>query len=121
MLIEEDLCYQIRGCVFEVFKLLGAGYLEKVYERALLKELEFRGLDAICQVPFSVRYKDRIVGEYQVDILVENKVILELKAQENLSFAAEAQLINYLKASKKQVGLLINFVWPKATIKRLVL
>ena len=100
--------------------MLGYGFLEKVYEKALLQELESQNLQAESQVPISVRYKGKIVGEYFADILVQNKVILELKAQEKITGAYEAQILNYLKASGIKVGLLVNFYHPKATIKRLV-
>ena len=119
MLVERELTYRIRGCVFEVSRYLGAGFLEKVYERALLRELSMQGLDAKAQVPLSVHYKGQVVGEYYVDMLVENRVLIELKAQDALSPVHEAQLINYLRASGCRVGLLVNFVHPSATIKRL--
>lgn len=74
-----DLTYAINGAVFEVNKILGPGFLEKVYENALIIELTNRGLKAESQVPLSVRYKDNIVGEYFADVLVEDKVIIEFK------------------------------------------
>lgn len=117
---EEDLTYRIRGCVYEVYRELGAGFLEQVYEAALMKEFALQGIDAAKQVPFDVVYKKMVVGKYIADIVVENKVILELKAQEKISGAHEAQLINYLKASGLRVGLLVNFCYPKAVIKRIV-
>ena len=120
MLLEEDLTYEIRGAVYEVYEQLGHGYLEKVYERALIAELRMRGLDARCQVPFVVRYKDTVVGEYYVDVLIEGKIVVELKAQSRLGAADETQLLNYLKASGLRVGMLVNFAHPKAQIKRLV-
>ena len=116
-----ELTYQIRGAVFEVNKVLGAGFLEKVYEKALLVEFYKRGLKAEGQVPILVRYKDEVVGEYFADIVVERQVILELKAVEQLQKIHEAQLLNYLKATGFKVGLLINFTHPKAEIKRFVL
>ena len=120
MLLEENLTYSIRGAVYEVYQHLGHGYLEKVYERALVAELGQRGLDARPQVPFFVRYKDTVVGEYYVDVLVENRVVVELKAQSRLGPADETQRLNYLKASGLRVGLLVNFAHPKAKIRRLV-
>jgi len=119
-LIEEDLVYRIQGCIFEVYRVLGHGFLEKVYEKALLQELKSHDLQAESQVPINVSYKGKIVGEYFADIVVQNKVILELKAQEKITGAYEAQILNYLKASEIKVGLLVNFYHPKATIKRLV-
>ena len=110
MLKEEDLTYVIRGCVYEVVRELGCGFLEKVYEKALVKELRLQGLDAASQVPIKVHYKNAIVGEYFADIVVENSVVLELKAQQQLSTVHEAQLLNYLKATDARVGLLVNFI-----------
>ena len=121
MLMEEELSYVIRGCVYEVFKHLGCGFLEKVYENALLEELKDQGLYAESQIPIKVLYKKEVVGEYIADIVVEDTVILELKAQQQLLKIHEAQLLNYLKATDTKVGMLVNFAYPKATIKRFVL
>ena len=116
-----DITYAINGAVFEVNKVLGPGFLEKVYENALLIELRERGLEAENRVPIKVFYKNEVVGEYIADILVEEKVILELKAVDRLEKIHEAQILNYLKATGVQIGLLINFTHPKAEIKRMVL
>jgi len=113
--------YAINGAAFEVNRILGSGFLEKVYENALLIELKERGLNAESQVPVKVFYKKKVVGEYIIDILVEKKVIVELKTVEKFDNVHEAQLLNYLKASGIQVGLLINFKHPKVEIKRMVL
>ena len=118
---KEDLTFKIRGAIFEVNKVLGHGFLEKVYENALMLELQDRGLRAECQVPISVHYKKREVGEYFADMVVEDEVILELKAVESLKRIHEAQMLNYLKATDYKVGLLVNFTHPKAVIKRFVL
>lgn len=117
---EEELTYKIRGAVFEVYRTLGAGFLEAVYQNALRKELQLQGLSVESEVPLQVHYKDNLVGEFRADLIVENKVLLELKAQNELPKAAEAQLINYLKITGIKVGLLINFTHPKATVKRIV-
>jgi GxxExxY protein len=114
------LTYQINGAVYEVNKVLGAGFLEKVYENALLVELRKRGLRAEAQVPIEVRYKDEVVGDYFADIVVESQVILEIKAIEALSRIHEAQILNYLRATGITIGLLINFKHPKADIRRMV-
>ena len=116
-----DLTYKITGAVYEVNRVLGPGFLEKVYENALLIELRNQGLNAESQVPLKVQYKGNIVGDYLADIVVENKVILELKAVEKIQKIYEAQMLNYLKATGMQVGLLINFKHPKADVKRYVL
>jgi len=116
-----DITYAINGAVFEVNRILGSGFLEKVYENALLVELKRRGLKAESQVPIRVLYKKSVVGEYIADILVEDKVIVELKTVETLEKIHEAQLLNYLKATGIRVGILVNFKHPKAEIRRMVL
>ena len=116
-----ELTYQINGAIFEVNKILGAGFLERIYENALLFELKNRKLRAESQVPISVKYKGEIVGEYFVDIIVEDKVIIELKAVESLEKVHEAQILNYLKATDYKIGLLVNFTHPKAEIRRFIL
>mgnify|MGYP001814981946 FL=1 len=121
MLKEEWLSYAIRGCVYEVFKQLGCGFLEKVYENALLEEMKAQNMYAKSQVPIKVNYKKEVVGEYFADIVVEDSVILELKAQQRILKIHEAHLLNYLKATNIRVGMLVNFAFPRATIKRLVI
>ena len=115
-----DITYAINGAVFEVNRVLGPGFLEKVYENAVLIELRSRGLKAESQVPIKVLYKEGVVGEYLADILVEESVIVELKTVERLEKIHEAQLLNYLKATGLNIGMLVNFRHPKAEIKRLV-
>ncbi len=115
-----ELTYQVNGAIYEVNRILGAGFLEKVYENALLAELNHRGLGTQSQVPISVNYKGKIVGEYITDIVVENLIILEIKAISQLQKIHEAQILNYLKATGFKVGLLVNFTHPKAEIKRFV-
>ena len=121
MLQEEQISYAIQGCVFEVYRQLGCGFLEKVYEKALLAELELQGLRAETQVPVTVQYKNIVVGQYFADIVVESRIILELKAQKQLPQASNAQLLNYLKATGLHLGMLVNFAFPKASVKRVVL
>ena len=116
-----DVTYAINGAVFEINKILGPGFLEKVYENALVFELEKRGVKAESQVPIKVSYKRKVVGEYVADLLVEDKVIVELKTVETLDKIHEAQLLNYLKATGIRVGMLVNFKHPRAEIKRMVL
>ena len=116
----KELTYQIIGAAFEVYKTLGYGFLEKVYENALVRELQLRGLHATGQYPIKVEYKDAEVGDYCADILVEDKVIVELKAGETFDPMHEAQLLNYLKATGIKVGLLINFGPQKCEHKRFV-
>jgi len=116
-----EITYEINGAVFEVNKVLGPGFLEKVYQNALIIELQSRGLKAESQVPIKVFYKEAVVGEYIADILVEDKVIVELKTVDKIDNMHEAQLLNYLKATRTQIGLLVNFKHSKAEIKRMVL
>ena len=120
MLKDEELTYKIRSCVFEVYRHLGCGFLESVYQQALIYELRDAGLAVESEVPVTVRYKGVPVADYRLDLLVERRVVVELKAQQRLPLAAEPQLINYLRATGKQVGLLVNFAYPKATVKRVV-
>ena len=117
----DDITYQIRGAIFEVNRVLGYGFLEKVYEKALMIELKSRGLRVENQLPLKVRYKEQIVGEYFADLLVEDRVIVEIKATTHLLKAHQTQLLNYLNATGVHVGLLVNFTRTKAEIKRMVL
>lgn len=117
---EKELVYAITGCVYEVYRELGHGFLEKVYENALRQELVAQGFAVQNQVPLTVTYKGETVGEYFADLIVDDRVVIELKAQDNVQKAHEAQILNYLKASGKKVGLLVNFAYPKATVKRFV-
>ena len=116
-----EVTYKINGAIFEVNRVLGSGFLEKVYEKALMVELKLRGLSAKSQVPVTVDYKGENVGEYFADIVVEDQIILELKAVDSLQNIHQAQLLNYLKATGYKVGLLVNFTHPKAEIKRFVM
>ena len=121
MIYEQELSNTIIGCAFTVYNTLGRGFLEKVYENALLIELKNKNLDAVNQYPISVYYNEQVVGEYFADIIVENKVILELKSVEKLNDVHSAQLLNYLKATNIKVGYLLNFGSnSKLEFKRLV-
>jgi len=120
-ILERNLSHVVRGCIYEVYRQLGCGFLEKVYEKALITELKLQGVQAESQVPIIVRYKNAVVGEYFADLVVEGVIILELKAQQKISPANEAQLLNYLKASGIRVGMLVNFSFPKASIRRIIL
>jgi GxxExxY protein len=94
---------------FTVYNKLGYGFLEKVYENAMLIELRKAGLLAEPQVPIKVYYEQQEIGDYYADIIVNGLVILELKATQTIAAAHEAQLVNYLKATQIEVGLLLNF------------
>jgi GxxExxY protein len=116
----QDLTGRIIQCVYKVHNTLGFGFLENVYQNALLIELEKKGLKAVRETPIQVSYEGMVVGEYVADILVEDRIILELKSVKELHPAHEAQLINYLKATRLEVGLLINF-GERVDIKRKIL
>lgn len=116
----QELTYQIRGASFEVYRHLGAGLLESVYQKALIHELQLRQLLVSPEVAFTAYYKGQNVGNFRADLIVENTVLIELKAQNRLPETSEAQIINYLKLTKLPIGLLINFTTPKAIIKRFV-
>ena len=116
-----EITYTINGAIFEVNNVLGPGFLEKIYENALLVELRNRGLKAESQFAITVNYKNKVVGEYYADLLVEDQVIVELKTVERIEKIHEAQLLNYLKATGLKIGLLVNFKHQKADIKRMVL
>lgn len=108
-MIYQEITDQIIKGFYSVYNTLGYGFLEKVYENALLIELRSLGLLVQKQVPIKVYFKEQQVGEYYADLIVENKVIVELKAAESLCEEHEFQLINYLKATEIEVGLLLNF------------
>ena len=116
----DALIERVIGAAFEVSNILGAGFLEKVYERALLKELASRGIEAKAQVGFPVSYKGQPVGEYIADIVVEGQLVIELKCADSFSNEHVAQCINYLKASGKKIALLMNFQKPKVQLKRII-
>ena len=105
----EDLTEKIIKCFYKVYDELGTGFLESVYERSLIIELKNIDLKAIDQKSLNVYYKDQLVGDFKTDIIVEDKVIIEIKAVSKLTAQHEAQLINYLKATGIKVGLLVNF------------
>ena len=116
----QDLTSQIISCFYQDYNKLGFGFLEKVYENALLIELTKNELKIGRQKPINVYYDNKLVGEYFADLIVEDKVIIELKAAETLIEEHELQLINYLKATNIEVGLLLNF-GRKPEIKRKIL
>ena len=115
----KELTEKIIKIFYKVYNKLGYGFLEKVYENALMIELRKEDIYAINQSPIKVSYDGEIIGEYYADILVEGKVLLEIKAARNLAEEHEAQLLNYLKATDSEVWLLLNF-GPKPEVKRKV-
>ena len=105
----QNITDKIIKCFYEVYNTLGYRFLEKVYEVSLFEELKINGLYSERQKKIEVYYKEKLVSEYYADIFVENKIILELKAAESICEEHEYQLINYLKATKIELGLLLNF------------
>ena len=117
----KDLTGEIIEAAFEVHNTLGCGMLEKVYENAIVKELELRGKTVTQQKEFRVEYKGQEVGIYIADVIVEDKVILEVKTVQKIDDVHRAQLLNYLQISGLRVGLLMNFSKPRLQYERLVL
>ena len=117
-MLYEELTRKIIGCGFETSNELGVGFLESVYEKAMVVALTDAGLKARSQVPIEVSFRGRPVGEFFADIVVEGKVIVELKAVRTLVSVHEAQVINYLKATGVEVGLLMNFGNPRLEYRR---
>jgi GxxExxY protein len=115
----KDLTEKILEIYFRVYNRLGYGFLEKIYENAMMIEFENLRLRAKAQFPITVSYEDRVIGEFYADILVDDKVILEIKAARSLGPENEAQLLNYLRATDIEVGLLLNF-GPEPEIRRKV-
>ena len=116
----DSLTELVIGAILEVSNTLGAGFLEKVYQRALLQELRLRGIRAQAEASFRIYYKDHYIGEYYADILVEDVLVLELKCVERFTDEHMAQCLNYLRASNLTVCLLINFQKSRADWKRIV-
>jgi len=116
----DSLTERVLGAVFEVTNTLGDGFLEKVYQRALLRELGLRGIRAVAEASFTVTYKGHSAGEYFADLLVEDVLVVELKCVDRFSSEHSAQCLNYLRASGRSVCLLVNFQRPKVEWKRIV-
>ena len=118
-LLHKDITEEIISAYYFVYNELGYGFLEKVYENAMLIELKSRGFKVVSQKNIKVYFKDAIVGEYFADIVVDDKIIIELKSSESFVTEHEVQLFNYLKATNIEVGLLFNF-GKRAAFKRKV-
>ena len=111
-----ELTEKIIGCAYRVYNRMGYGFLESVYEKCLLIELRKAGLSAVSQNSITVFYDNKVVGEFVADIIVEDTIILELKSVRQIIQAHEVQLVNYLVATEKPVGLIINFAERKVEI-----
>ena len=113
--------YKIMECAYEVHNTLGYGFLEKIYQNSLAYELKLRGFTAEKELPLTVHYKEQTVGQYYADILVNEKIVLELKTQEIINKNHFPQVLNYLKGTKNRLALLINFGKHKCEFKRIIL
>lgn len=118
-MLHSRLTEKILGCCFDVSNELGPGFLESIYQSALMIALQETGITAQKEVGLEVAFRSRIVGKFFADIVVENSIIIELKAVKELDPSHQAQLINYLKATKFSVGLLVNFGKQKLEYNRL--
>jgi GxxExxY protein len=121
--VDEDklnaITESVIGCAYVVINTLGCGFLERVYENALVLELKASGHAVVQQQPLRVWYRDQIVGDYIADLIVDHLVLVELKAQRDLDNVHRAQCLNYLKATRLPICLLINFANPRLEIHRL--
>ncbi len=117
----EHLTESIIGAAFEVSNILGHGFLEGVYRKALMHELSIRGLSAGEEIPFEVTYKEMVLGRYFCDLLVEGSIVVELKAVDQLNSSHVGQVLNYLKAGGIKVGLLLNFGKPRLEYRRILI
>ena len=122
-LIYEDETFSIRGAVFEVYSVMGCGFLEAVYQECLEKEFRLRKIPFVAQSTLQLKYKGELLCQtYKPDLICFDSIIVELKAISAISGEHQAQVLNYLKATGMKLGLLVNFgCYPKATVDRLVL
>ena len=120
-IIHKDLAYRIVGLAMEVYNELGYGFLEKVYENAMMIQFTNTKISAAQQEQVPVYFRDKLVGHYVADILVEDKIILELKAAQAISNAHRAQALNYLKATGLRLAIILNFAKEKLEYERLVM
>ena len=116
----KEMTQTVIGCAYRVYNTMGFGFLESVYEKCLLIELAKAGLRAESQKPIDVYYEKHLVGKFVADIVVEDRIILELKSTRELAVTHEVQLVNYLTATRLDVGLLLNFGPEKVEVKRKV-
>ena len=116
--LHSELSEKIIACAFQIINELGSGFLESVYEKAMLVALKEEGIKVISQHPIQVYFHEHIIGEFYADLFVDEKILVELKASKSLKNDHYSQIINYLNATKTDVGLLINFGNPKLEFKR---
>ncbi|MFV1916895.1 MAG: GxxExxY protein [Patescibacteria group bacterium] len=119
-LLYKNETYKIRGVLFGVYNELGPGFLEKIYKRAVAEELEKQHIPYVAEKKFTIRYNNKIIGYNLIDLIVFHKIILELKAVNNLERFHTSQVLAYLKATGLNLGLLVNFGADKLGIKRII-
>jgi len=115
---DEELTGKIIGCAYKVHNMLGSGFVESVYQKAMAIELRKQGLSGVMEKTVPVFYEDELVGDFRADMVVEERVIVELKAVEQIAKSHEVQLVNYLVATNTDTGLLINFGPESVEVKR---
>ncbi len=122
-ILYKEECYQIQGAVFEVYREMGCGFLEAVYQECLERELKLRNIPFVAQAVLKLEYKGEALTQiYKPDLICFDSIVIELKAVSAISGEHQAQVLNYLKATGMKLGLLVNFgCYPKATVDRLVL
>jgi len=120
-IIYSDLSYEVMGAIFEVHKELGPGFLESVYKKALVLELTNRGMKVGVEKVFDLTYKGKKVGTHRLDLVVADKIVVELKTVERFAPHHTAQLLSYLKASGHRLGILVNFSKAKVESRRVVI
>ena len=120
-IVYRELSYKIIELALEVHNELGCGFLEKVYENALMVLFERENIPARQQAAADVYFQERVIGQYFADILVDNKMILELKTVESITNVHKAQVMNYLRATSLRLGLILNFAKPRLVYQRIVL
>jgi GxxExxY protein len=114
----EEITHKIIGCAYKVFNQLGFGFLESVYKKAIVIELKKQTFQIEEEKPLKVYYDNQIVGDFYIDLFVEQEIVVELKSVKNLTKEHEVQLVNYLNGMKKDIGLLINFGPSGVDVKR---
>lgn len=114
----EDITHKIIGCAYQVYNQLGFGFLESVYKKSMAIELSKQNLEVEAEKVLKVFYDNQVVGDFYVDLFVEQEVVVELKSIQNLKKEHEVQLVNYLNGLKKEIGLLINFGPSGVDVKR---
>jgi len=122
-ILYKDECYQIQGAIFEVYREMGCGFLEAVYQECLEKEFRLRNIPFVAQPTLQLKYKEELLCQtYKPDLICFDSIVVELKAISVITGEHQAQVLNYLKATGMKLGLLVNFgCYPKATVDRLVL